>query len=210
MKEFINKLISRLEEEKAKDICDNTRCVECHQRYKTDCRDDCYQPMQMLVYDNAISIVNQLAEEYNNESVKGDLISRSALLKQFAEATPYGCGTVGIKFVDELIKNQPTVCNDGWIPCSSGELPKSGKSVILSYKDRFLTQADGTCEGWYDAPNMMWHLTDYEYSDNVEVIAWRERLAPYQPKGCEKKLTTCADCEDAPCELTTPVQPKGE
>lgn len=30
---------------------------------------------------------------------------------------------------------------------------------------------------------MIWHLTDYEYSDNVEVIAWKERLAPYQPKG---------------------------
>lgn len=70
----------------------------------------------------------------------------------------------------------------GWIPCSE-RMPKSGTSVIVSYKDRFLTQADGTCEGWYDETNMIWHLTDYEYSDNVEVIAWRERLKPYQPKG---------------------------
>lgn len=37
-----------------------------------------------------------------------DLISRSALLKAFMEATSYGCGSVGIKFVDDLIKNQPT------------------------------------------------------------------------------------------------------
>ena len=37
-----------------------------------------------------------------------DLISRSALLKAFAEKTPFGCGTIGIKFVDELIKAQPT------------------------------------------------------------------------------------------------------
>ena len=37
-----------------------------------------------------------------------DLISRSALLKEFAKATSYGCGSVGIKFVDDLIKKQPT------------------------------------------------------------------------------------------------------
>lgn len=37
-----------------------------------------------------------------------DLISRSALLKEFSEKTPFGCGTIGIKFVDELIKAQPT------------------------------------------------------------------------------------------------------
>ena len=36
-----------------------------------------------------------------------DLISRSALLKEFAEKTPFGCGTIGIKFVDDLIKAQP-------------------------------------------------------------------------------------------------------
>ena len=29
---------------------------------------------------------------------------------------------------------------------------------------------------------MIWHLTDYEYSDNVEVITWREHSAPYQPE----------------------------
>lgn len=72
--------------------------------------------------------------------------------------------------------------SDGWIPVADG-LPESGVSVIVSYKDRFLSQADGTCEGWYDATNMIWHLTDYEYSDNAQVIAWRERLTPYQPEG---------------------------
>ena len=37
-----------------------------------------------------------------------DLISRSELLRGFMETTPFGCGSVGIKFVDDLIKNQPT------------------------------------------------------------------------------------------------------
>lgn len=36
------------------------------------------------------------------------LIDVDALLKDFTAQTPFGCGTVGIKFVDDLIKNQPT------------------------------------------------------------------------------------------------------
>ena len=51
MQEFIDKLIARLEEVKHKDICLDISCVECHERYKTDCRDDCYKRVQMLVYD---------------------------------------------------------------------------------------------------------------------------------------------------------------
>lgn len=38
----------------------------------------------------------------------GRLIDADALLEAFTKATPYGCGTVGIKFVDDLIKEQPT------------------------------------------------------------------------------------------------------
>ena len=67
MKEFIEKLIGRLKEEKSKDVCDSISCIECHQRYKNDSSDTCYKPIQMLAYDNAISIVNQLAEECNND-----------------------------------------------------------------------------------------------------------------------------------------------
>lgn len=125
MKEFIDKLIGRLEEESDYEPIDYDYCDM-----------SCSGEEHFISTHKAISIVNQLAEEYNG----------------------------------------------GWIPVLD-KLPDSGVSVIVSYKDRFLAQADGTCEGWYDATNMIWHLTDYEYSDNVEVIAWREQLAPYQPKG---------------------------
>lgn len=37
------------------------------------------------------------------------MISRQKLLDEFFAETPYGCGVVGIKYVDELIKKQPTV-----------------------------------------------------------------------------------------------------
>lgn len=70
MKEFIEKLIDRLEEA------------------KSDWKDDYNVPI-----NKAISIVNQLAEEYNNESVKEDLISRQAVIdiiyKEIARTTSY-------------------------------------------------------------------------------------------------------------------------
>lgn len=36
------------------------------------------------------------------------MISREKLLDEFLADTPHGCGVVGIKYVDELIKKQPT------------------------------------------------------------------------------------------------------
>lgn len=36
------------------------------------------------------------------------MISRQKLLDEFFDDTPHGCGVVGIKYVDELIKKQPT------------------------------------------------------------------------------------------------------
>lgn len=85
----------------------------------------------------------------------------------------------------DVIRKMPTVSyGDGWIPCEE-RLPESGVTVIVSYKDRFLPQADGTCDGWYDEPNRMWHLGDYEHSDNVEVTAWRERFEPFKAESEE-------------------------
>lgn len=35
------------------------------------------------------------------------MISREKLFDEFFADTPYGCGTVGVKYVDELIQKQP-------------------------------------------------------------------------------------------------------
>lgn len=64
MNEFIEKLIDRLEE----------REVQAYA--KTD------GGVTYTAYRNAIEIVNQLAEEYNNEAVKGDLISKKAVITE--------------------------------------------------------------------------------------------------------------------------------
>lgn len=79
--------------------------------------------------------INELADEIltinsiTNESVKGDLISRSALLevltaerkqdrsRAYAE---HECDLIAgtIAMCADFVKAMPTACNDGWIPCS--------------------------------------------------------------------------------------------
>ena len=63
MKEFIEKLIGRLEEEKQTNPCRNTQCKDC--KYTNECweGEKCYK----VGVDNIVSIVNQFAEEYNND-----------------------------------------------------------------------------------------------------------------------------------------------
>ena len=63
MKEFIEKLIGRLEEEKGENPCRKIRCREC--QYTNICYEG--EQSEKVAIDNAISIVNQLAEEYNND-----------------------------------------------------------------------------------------------------------------------------------------------
>ena len=125
--------------------------------------------------------IEELIKRLEEESV--EVYREPTLYEQaYFGLIPTGDKDIYLSKVKKIIKELTEEQKGGWIPVSD-KLPKSGVSVIVSYKDRFLSQADGTCEGWYDATNMIWSLTDYEYSDNVEVIAWRERLAPYQPKG---------------------------
>lgn len=166
MQEFIKKLIARLEEEKTRMeqmYIDNLSRPGTNLTLRLNGK---VQGMEKAIY-----IANQLAEEY--EECYKDCGECEAYDKD-KHHCPKFCKVI-TEAVAEIEENHP-----GWISCSE-RLPKSGVTVIVSYKDRFL--GDGTCEGWYDAPNEMWHLTDYEYSDNAEVTYWRERLAPYQPKG---------------------------
>lgn len=147
-----------------------------------------------------IEIVNQVAEEYKQKCRdrspdKPDNPPCDRVAEEYGENASISAN--GLKLIEEMaeeIENlygkETELSNKareylngyggGWIPVSSGKLPEGGVAVIVSYKDRFLPQADGTCDGWYDEPNRMWHLEDYEYSNNAEVTAWREKLEPYK------------------------------
>lgn len=157
MDEFIKKLIERLKESDKRELF----------KYREE------GATYLIPVSEVKSIVNQLAEEY------ADCYKDCGNCEAY-DKEKHLCPKFCMVIKDALAEMEEN--RGGWILCSD-RLPESGVEVIVSYKDRFLTQADGTCDGWYDEPNKMWHLNDYEYSDNAKVIDWRERLAPYQPKG---------------------------
>ena len=68
MKEFVEKLIGRFEEEKEfyRKIRKNTHCRRTEMDDCDSCRADHYLNARLNCVDNLMSIVNELAEEYNN------------------------------------------------------------------------------------------------------------------------------------------------
>lgn len=56
-------IVEKLEELKNEDVCMETSCIECKEKYKNKSKKDCYEPIQKLVLDKAINIVKQ---EINN------------------------------------------------------------------------------------------------------------------------------------------------
>ena len=73
--------------------------------------------------------------------------------------------------------------NNGWIPCSSGVLPKRSNSYCVTK----MCENDGnpiyeTCHEIFWTNDNKWDCErdeDYEW----RVIAWKEKDKPYQPKG---------------------------
>ena len=111
MQEVFEKIIEKLEEIRIKKTCNTEKC---------DTKELC----RICVVDDAIEIVKQEAEKYNN----------------------------------------------GWIPCSSGVMPRAN--------------------GWYLVTNHLgvvqeqrWSANHWEKLRDDAVLAWRELPYPYQPKG---------------------------
>ena len=133
--------------------------------------------------DEAIEIVNQVAEEYKNESVKGDLISRSALIEKFD--TDFAEGLIDcFDDVIGIVEEAPTAYNDGWIPCSE-RLPELTEGTecfkqspccltTLKWWDGDMTESIG----WYNQSGV-WN----EDSKNCKVVTWMPLPPKYQPKG---------------------------
>ena len=82
---------------------------------------------------------------------------------------------LSIKVVDlndaiEIVKQAAEEYNNGWIPCSSGVMPRAN--------------------GWYLVTNHLgvvqeqrWSANHWEKLRDDAVLAWRELPEPYQPKG---------------------------
>ena len=70
----------------------------------------------------------------------------------------------------EIINQTAAEYNNGWIPCSSGVMPRAN--------------------GWYLVTNYLgvvqeqrWSANHWEKLRDEAVLAWRELPQPYQPKG---------------------------
>lgn len=80
-----------------------------------------------------------------------------------------------LELVDQVAKEH----NDGWIPCSE-KLPSEAKTyevtleTLINSKKVYITEyvLFGTEGQWL-------------CRDRYKVIAWREKVTPYQPKGCD-------------------------
>lgn len=165
MNEFIDKLIGKLEEK-----ANQTWLVLAERNG----------------YERAIEIVNQLAEEYNNESVKGDLISRSLLLDCLSYYISHTDEKSGEHYAYErakdLIEKQPKSYNDGWIPCSSGKLPPKPENNML-FENKPLELYLATVRGSDYAWRVFWNGEYFTDGWNkVDVIAWQELPKVYKLK----------------------------
>ena len=70
----------------------------------------------------------------------------------------------------EIVKQEAEQYNNGWIPCSSGVMPRAN--------------------GWYLVTNHLgvvqeqrWSANHWEKLRDEAVLAWRELPLPYQPNG---------------------------
>lgn len=162
MKEFIEKLIGRLEEIRQ----------ECHKLQKTT--DDAYGYMkQKQGIDVAKEIVKELAEEY-----KDNVIIDGQYCWQTCGATEHckECNRLCNGNIDyyENYDFMAEENNGGWIPCSK-RLPVYLDNVLVCAKNggRTIAHLKHTPIEWRDM-----------YMNKIDdVIAWKHLDAPYQPKG---------------------------
>ncbi len=157
MKEFIEKLIGRLEE-----ASNNVSDLE-------DYSCDNWYGGRVSGFLNSIEIVNQLAEEYK------DNIEFSQKCVELAEKMNL-CDLVAenvrlshkIRFLElETKKN-----NNGWIPCKN-ELPKETGYYIVTYKKN-----GNLLVGYW-----LFNGIDFNQTEEVKVLYWQPLPAPYNPKG---------------------------
>ena len=89
----------------------------------------------------------------------------------FEEECKYNdCTVCAFTKAIEIVKQEAEKYNNGWIPCSSGVMPRAN--------------------GWYLVTNHLgvvqeqrWSANHWEKLRDDAVLAWRELPQPYQPKG---------------------------
>lgn len=173
MKKFIDKLIGRLEE-----VAIETLGISKGQFAMDEGEYSSYCSLSLC---DVKEQVNQLAEEYNNEQAKGDLISRRELTEKVQ--TYFYENRIHQNDLAEVIVNLPTAYNGGWIPCEK-ELPPRNESVLCWAVSK-ARGGDCCCLGSCD--NGFWfiqtQIDTYSFPTQYEVVAWHRLPAPYKEEG---------------------------
>lgn len=82
----------------------------------------------------------------------------------------------------EIVKQEAEQHNNGWIPCSSGRLPKENADVEVTIEE---IANDVGGKRYYNVRSWLqdgqWVIKKNPY--NPTVIAWKYPTDPYQPKG---------------------------
>lgn len=182
MKEFIDKLIGRLNK-KARWVAYGAWDRDIGMTHK------------VVPFSDLREIVNQLAEEYKKESVKGDLISKSAAIDVIWDVFNQYCNDSdrfdeyetkaidrAFKRLQNIFEKQPTACNYGWIPCEKEIPPQPKENPLFENKplELYLATVKGSEYPW----RVFWNGKSFTDGwSEVDVLAWMELPKPYQPKG---------------------------
>ena len=173
MQEVFEKIIEKLEIQKDyyKTIRKNTYCRRTEMDDCDSCRADHYLEARLSAIDDAIEIVKQEAERY--EECYKDCGDCEAYNKE-KHYCPKFCKVIK-ETVKEIEEN-----HNGWIPCSEW-LPEEHKQYDITTKNDVGIHSDTAI---YNPFLGMWFWDEAESKHiEIEVLAWAEKREPYQPKG---------------------------
>lgn len=180
MKEFIDKLISRLEEVAIETLGINKSQFAMDKgEYSSYCS---------LSLCEVREKANQLAEEYKSSiSITDyDLIIKfiESEIERTSSFAEHDTQINIMNYVQQLQEQN----NNGWIPCSSGVLPVGKEYEIydeeedITYHKHVWVKTDNVnilyCVAFYDTDCWFDAVTNVP----ISVVAW-QNIAPYQPKG---------------------------
>jgi hypothetical protein len=172
MKEFVEKLIGRLEETDFNDIQMVVRKVLLKYGfpYESIVQDEVWDALDELSSNKfAIKIINELAEEYQSRIMIDNEYcwQKCGAVEHCKECNRLGNGiTDYFENYDSLVEEY----NNGWIPCSE-LLPEEGKTVLL-FTDKDLVR-QGTRFISFDHNR-------YDL-DGTTLICWDEEIVAWQP-----------------------------
>lgn len=176
-KEF-EKIIEKLEEIRAKKTCNKEKC---------DTKELC----RICVVDDAIEIVKQEAEQYNNAIIDGNYCFQSCACTEKCDK----CSRLCNGYIDwyENIDNWTEEYNNGWIPCSE-RLPEERDWYLAVFEEvdtgfigipyiadylmgshtKFTTE-----DGWIIHNCSDREDESAEYYKNLRCVAWKPLPQPY-------------------------------